>query len=117
MFRGISENKDRDRGKYQGERALAGRATQWSLGDAPHEPAQTVTSTDFTGFKGQKLERTMKIPPAPCQIVMGDTPVSYVSNSAASYNGPPESFVRMRPAKTRFESVATNYSVSDGGSG
>ena len=41
MFKTISENKDRDRGKFQGDRALAGRVATWSLGDEPHQPAQT----------------------------------------------------------------------------
>jgi len=80
MFKSMSENKGEDRGKFQGTRALTGRVATWSLGDAPHEPAQTQTAADFTGFEGQKLERTMKIPPKPVSVVMGDTPLSYISN-------------------------------------
>ena len=112
MFKTISENKDRDRGKFQGDRALAGRVATWSLGDAPHEPAMTQTAADFTGFEGQKLERTMKIPPKPVSVVMGDTPLSYISNSKASYNKPPPGTKKTMPAKSRVESVKTNYEVS-----
>ena len=43
---------------------------------------------------------------------MGDTPVSYISNSKAAFRDPPNNFVRARPHKSKAESVATNYSVS-----
>ena len=76
-------------------------------------PAQTVTSQDFAGFGGQKLERTMKIPQPPVQVHMGDTPVSYISNAKAAFNNPPPGFVKARPLKSKAESVKTNYSVSN----
>ena len=52
MFKTMSENTGDDRGKRAGEQSLKGKSTQWSLGDAPHEPAQTVTAADFAGFGG-----------------------------------------------------------------
>jgi len=61
MFKTMGENKGGDRGKLAGEQSLKGKSTQWTLGDAPHEPAQTVTAADFSGFAGHKLERTQLI--------------------------------------------------------
>lgn len=72
----------------------------------------TVTARDFAGFGGQKIERTQKIPPAKVQVVMGTTPLTYISNNKAAFNNPPKNFVKQRPAKTRIESVKTNYDVS-----
>ena len=112
MFKTMSENKDRDRGKFQGERALQGRVANWSLGDEPHQPAQTQTAADFAGFSGYALERTKKIPPKPVEVVMGTTPVSYISNNKASFNKPPPGTKKTMPAKSRVESVKTNYEVS-----
>jgi len=62
MFKSMNADKVGDRGKLAGERSKLGKATQWSLGDEPHEPAQTVTARDFGSFSGQNLERTKKIP-------------------------------------------------------
>ena len=62
MFKGMSENDDRGRGKFAGATSLDGKATHWELGSEPHEPAQTVTARDFAGFANQKLERTRPIP-------------------------------------------------------
>ena len=112
MFKTMSENKGGDRGKFQGQAALDSRKANWSLGEAPHEPAMTQTAADFAGFNGVALERTKKIPPGPVQVVMGDTPVSYISNNKASYNKPPPGTKKTMPAKSRVESVKTNYEVS-----
>ena len=94
MFKTMTENKGGDRGKFAGEKSMKGKATQWSLGDAPHEPAQTVTAADFGGFAGHKLERTQKIPQPPTQVHMGDTPCSYITNARAAFRGPPNNFVK-----------------------
>ena len=58
---------------------------------------------DFRGFGGQKLERTKKIPPKPVSVVMGNTPLSYISNNKASYNKPPHGIKKTMPAKSRLE--------------
>ena len=62
MFKTMSENKNGDRGKFAGAGTIKGKSNQWELGTEPPTPAQTVTAADFTGFVGQKLERTQKIP-------------------------------------------------------
>lgn len=112
MFKTMSENKGGDRGKFAGQKSLEGKTTQWTLGDAPHEPAQTVTAADFAGFTGHKLERTMPIKQPPVQVHMGDTPTTYITNSKAAFRGPPNDFERARPHKSKAESVKTNYNVS-----
>ena len=112
MFKSIGANKDGNKGKFSGEQSKIGKSTQWTLGDAPHEPAKTVTATDFGGFAGHKLERTMKIPQPAVSVHLGDTPTNYISNVKDAFVSPPDNFVKARPLKTRLESVKTNYSVS-----
>lgn len=36
MFKTFGIVNERDTGKFQGERALAGRVAAWTLGDEPH---------------------------------------------------------------------------------
>merc|ERR1711861_31244 len=42
---------------------------------------------------------------------MGDTPCSYITNAKAAFRGPPKNFVKQGPAKSRVESVKTNYEL------
>ena len=112
MFKTMSTNKDRPNGKFTGEASTKGKSSNWDFGVDDHEPAMTVTARDFAGFGDQKPEKRDKIPQPPVQVHMGDTPLSYISNSKAAFCPPPENFVKARPAKSKIESVKTNYSVS-----
>ena len=112
MFKGISENKNGPAGKFAGAASIKGKSSQWDFGEDKHEPAMTVTARDFAGFGDQKIEKRQKIPQPPVQVHMGDTPLTYISNSKAAFNPPPKNFVKARPLKSKIESVKTNYSVS-----
>ena len=92
MFRGISENPPQLPGKRTGAATVEGKASHFTLGEDTLEGAKTSTQQAFAGFGGQKLERTRPVPKPVSQIVMGDTPVSYMSNAKSAFNGPPKNF-------------------------
>ena len=104
MFRGIGENPPDNTGKKCGESTLHGKATHFTLGDEVGlAGAESSTKMQFTGYLDQKLVRTKPCPKPVSQIVMGDTPVTYMSNAKTSFQGPPNNYKKVKPTREKHD--------------
>ena len=111
MFKTMTTNPPYVPGKRAGEESLDGKASHFNFGDAKMGDEKSTTSMAFTGYPGQKLEKTKPMPKPVSQIVMGDTACAYITNTQASFTGMPKNFVKAKPLKKKQDLVKTNYSV------
>ena len=112
MFKTMSQNPPERPGKHSDDKSAHARATHFSFGDSTMGEEKSQVQMQYTGYIGEKLERTKPVPKHTTQICMGETPTTYGTAKSIAYVDMPKNFVRARPLKTKNDLVKTNYSVS-----
>ena len=112
MFKTMTTNPPTPPGKKADHRSLDGKSTHFSLGDSKMGEEKAQSQIAFGANATHTIVRTQPIEKHQSQIVMGDAPTGYVTNSKAAFTGMPKDFVRARPLREKQDLVKTNYSVS-----